>query len=118
MGDAQIANSLMPCTSGTCDGGIFYLRGSDQRFTIKEAQIFDVNIKGNGGIIYSKPPVGGKVHFQDVSDSVFKDFSALLKGSFMYLAGTATFNLTMNSTQFTCSSTGGFGVDADLQKVL
>ena len=36
----------------------------------------------------------------------------------MYLAGTATFNLTMNSTQFTCSSTGGFGAVTDLQQVL
>jgi hypothetical protein len=69
-------------------------------------------------VIYSKPPNGGTVQFKDVNGAVFRDFSAALKGSFIYLAGTATFNLTMNDTQFTCSSTGGFGLEEDLHLVL
>jgi hypothetical protein len=67
-GDAMIHNSELSCSTLPCNGGIFYLRGSNQRFDITGGTIANVRkVIGNGGIIYSDPySTGATLTFEKV----------------------------------------------------
>jgi hypothetical protein len=59
-GDAMVHNSELSCSSLPCNGGIFYLRGLDQRIDIMAGTIANVRkVIGQGGIMYSDPYATG-----------------------------------------------------------
>ena len=88
----MIHNSELSCSSLPCNGGIFYLRGSDQRFNINSGTIANVRkVIGQGGIIYSDPyAFGSKLTFEQALDATFTDFYSKNNGSFIYLTDTKT----------------------------
>ncbi|TNV88247.1 hypothetical protein FGO68_gene13755 [Halteria grandinella] len=121
--ESQISSSLCNSTlaGDLCNGGVFYLVGNNQKFTLVGATIQSVKSKGHGGIIYSAPSSSGAtVKFVNVDSSIFTEFYSAKNGSFMYVSDTnaPTVTLPLSNSQFECSKLGGFGQETDLWWVM